>query len=79
MEALTLLDACEMTAAEEVSSAYISELGIRIIISKSGTIADITIILDADSGYRWSGIADSIKFRSKITGTATITYGVVKK
>lgn len=76
---LELVDACELTAEKELTSTFIGELNTNIIIEKSGDICTVTIIMNDISGENWTGIADSIRVRSKVDGKVTITYGVTLK
>lgn len=76
---LELLDACELTSALETSSTYISEFGTHVVITKNGNMVSITFIMDEDGSNSLTGIASSIKFKSKITGTVTLQYGVTEK
>jgi hypothetical protein len=75
---LELVDACEITPELELYSTYIDEMDTHIIIDRSEGKEIITFLLDEDS-KSWTGIASSIRFRSKIDGNATITYGVTLK
>jgi hypothetical protein len=73
---LELLDALEITQSRELSSTYIEELNTHIIITQKDGIKSITFLVEKDGGTDWSGIASSIRFKSKKTGTITLRYGV---
>jgi len=76
---LELVDACEMTPAPETASAYLKGLNTYIIISQKEGIASIVFLIEEADRNNRSGIAGSIKFKSKKTGTVTLKYGVTKK
>jgi fibronectin type 3 domain-containing protein len=75
-EEMILLDACEITPEKELSTTYIDELNMHIIIEQIGDYVSISFIVDGDENVAWSGIVSSIKFRCNITGTVTLKYGV---
>jgi len=76
---IQLLDACEITPDIELATTYMDELNTYIVIDKKGSIESITYIIECDEYMKWSGIASSIKFISKITGTVTLKYSVKLK
>jgi hypothetical protein len=73
---LELLDALEITQSRELSSTYIEELNTHIVITQKDGIKIITFLVEKDEVTNWSGIASSIRFKSKKTGSVTIRYGV---
>ena len=71
-----LVDACEMTSAVELTSSYIEEFDIYIIIERDGRTESITYICDDNRGLSYTGIVNSLKLRSKVTGEITLHYVV---
>jgi len=75
-EELELIDAYEMTLDKELSSIYLSDFNTNIIVDQSGVMITIIISIEDYGNSSWTGIADSIRVRSKIDGTVTLQYGV---
>ena len=71
---MTLLDACEITQEKELTSSYIDELNMHIIIEQNGEIASITFVFDDVDNLTWSGIASKVQFKSNVTGPVTLQY-----
>lgn len=76
---MELLDACEITPEKELSTTNINKLNTHVIISQEDGLEVITFLVNNDGNANWTGVVSSIKFKSKISGTATIQYGVTKK
>lgn len=76
---MELIDACELTPEMETSSTYIEDLKTYIVIEKNGTKGSITFVVDGNENMNWSGIASSIRFQSKKSGTITVTYSANMK
>lgn len=76
---LTLLDACEITSAPELSSTYISDLNTYIIIAEQEGIEYISFIIEDSESYKGEGIVSSIKLMSKVTDVITIQYSVIAR
>lgn len=72
---LELIDACGLTPEIELSAGLIDDTGIRIAQIESGRLVLVVNRSEA-SGKTWSGIINSIIFRSKIDGQSTITYSI---
>lgn len=75
-EELELVDACVLTPEAEVTSTYIDKTNTIVEIQPSGNLVKITYTVKGRADYSWTGIASSVKFKSKISGTATLIYGV---
>ena len=73
---LELIDACEMTPIIEVASVYIEEFNMYITIDNNDNVQSITIYVNQDAGALWTGVINSIRYKSKKTDTAVINYSV---
>ncbi len=73
---LELIDACEMTSEMELNSTYLEDIGAHVMIDNQGTTTSISIVVEEESGISFTGLVNSIRFRSKVTGETTLLYGV---
>lgn len=74
-EVLEVTDLSLLTAQPELSAGRIAGTEITVTEFEPG---QITFVVDKviDPGYSWTGVINSIQFRSKVTGGTTLTYTV---
>ncbi len=77
-EELELLDACEMTPDGEITTTYIEEYNLHVIIEKKGTIGTVTFLVSSEDIGSWTGTISMLKFKSLKEGTITVSYGVTE-
>ena len=77
-EELELLDACEMTPDGEITTTYIEEYNLHVIIEKKGTIGTVTFLVSSEESGSWTGTISMLKFKSLKEGSITVSYGVTE-
>ncbi len=75
---LELLDACEFTPMKEISTSYIKNNNLQIIIENKDNLCYITIFAKNETVDKISGIVNSIKVKGKKSSLSEIMYIVDK-
>jgi len=75
---LELVDACEFTPMKELSTSYIKNNNLQIIIENKDNLCYITIFAKNETTDKISGIVNSIRVKGKKSGLSEIRYIVDK-
>ena len=70
-----ITDLCAFTQIKETTTGAIAGTAVNITQVSSGTIK-FTINKTVDAGKTWSGVLNSIVFKSKISGQAEISFRI---